>query len=220
MRCSRAAVAKVLLLLGACGPSGPDRSTVLAAEDARASTPEQLQLLLDAADGPNASIRAQAVRALGRLERPALVDPIARHLGDPDPEVRARAADALAQSVFDSDGSPVLDTLSPRAAVEPDAWVRGVLARSLGRLHLGKVGGGRVENTIAQLGRISSVLVSLSHGVDGSTLPDSALVQVALGIESFVRSNAGQRPVGRLAQNVKLIGTKRVGLSGWSHVAP
>jgi len=194
MRFSRAAVATVLLLLAACGPPGPDRSTVLSAEDARASTPQQLQILLNAAGNPDASLRAQAVRALGRLERPSLVDSIAQHLDDPDPVVRAHSADALAQSVFGSDGSRVLDTLAGRAEVEQDPWVRGVLARSLGRLHLGRVGLGRVENTFAQLGRISSTLLSLSHAFDGGPLPDSALVQVALGIESFVRLNVDKLP--------------------------
>ncbi len=194
MRASRAAVAAALLLMSGCGRSNPDLSAVLAAEDTRASTPEQLQILLDAASGPDASLRATAVRALGRLERPELVDTIALHLDDPVPEVRAQAANALAQAVFGSDGSRVLGTLAARSDTETDPWVRGVLARSLGRLHLGTVGLGRVENTFAQLGEVSAKLLALSQASGGGDLPDSALVQAALGMESFLRQNADKLP--------------------------
>jgi cyclophilin family peptidyl-prolyl cis-trans isomerase/HEAT repeat protein len=166
----------------------------MAAEDARASTPAELRVLLDAASRADAPVRAVAVRALGRLERPDLVNDIEAHLDDSDPDVRAQAANALAQAVYDADGTLALDSLVARARSETNPWVRAVVARSLGRLRLGGIGLGRVENTFAQLGEISSTLLDASHAPGGGDPPDSALVQVALGLETFVRQNIGTLP--------------------------
>ncbi len=167
----------------------------MSAEDARASTPAELHVLLDAASHADPGLRAVAVRALGRLERPDLLNDIASHLHDPDPDVRAQAANAMAQAVYRTDGTLALDTLVAQAHSEKNPWVRGVVARSLGRLHIGTVGLGRVENTFAQLGEMSSTLLELSHAPGGGDPPDSALVQVALGFESFVRRNVSLSPI-------------------------
>ena len=49
--------------------------------------------------------RSRAVRSLGRLELPALLSDIAPLLADPEPVVRAEAANAVAQSVRGADAS-------------------------------------------------------------------------------------------------------------------
>lgn len=113
------------------------RQAILAAEDARAPRAEDVQTLLDAARGGDEQIQAVAVRALGRLERPALVDEIVGFLDVKAPSVRAEAANALGQAVAAAEGAPVERSrkiLMARLAAETDARVRGVVCGTLGRL--------------------------------------------------------------------------------------
>lgn len=99
---------------------------------------------------PNAYIRAYTVRGLGRMERGDLVDRIATRLQDPSPEVRAAAADALAQSVARPAGSAesararsaadvgrARQALIERLADERDVVVRAAMLESIGRLPQG-----------------------------------------------------------------------------------
>jgi cyclophilin family peptidyl-prolyl cis-trans isomerase/HEAT repeat protein len=123
-------------------PASRDRiHRVLIAEDARAPQSTHLQVILDAAADDRAEVRRVAVRALGRLERPALIDRIAPLLGDPEPSVRSEAANALGQSLFGRSNPDdrearrrVLDTLVGRLAAETDVPVRGTILRTIGRL--------------------------------------------------------------------------------------
>ncbi|MGD2047445.1 MAG: HEAT repeat domain-containing protein, partial [Gemmatimonadota bacterium] len=81
---------------------------LLDAEDSRPVGSEALALLLDATELDDPFLRRTAVRALGRLERPSLASSLTRHLADTDVEVRAAAAEAVAQSVHGEDGAEVL----------------------------------------------------------------------------------------------------------------
>ena len=100
----------------------------------------------------NPFIRAFTVRGLGRLENPVVVPMLERALGDTVAEVRAAAADALAQAMAktslatarDSARPPtseelahVRSLLSARLAGERDAAVRAVVLESFGRLPQG-----------------------------------------------------------------------------------
>ncbi|MGH7468642.1 MAG: HEAT repeat domain-containing protein [Longimicrobiales bacterium] len=106
---------------------------LIAAEDARARSPEQLQVLLEGTRAGSMELRRLAVRALGRLERPELADPITAMLRDAAPGVRAEAAHALGQAVMRGDGAPVRPALASALASERDPSVRAAIAETLGR---------------------------------------------------------------------------------------
>ena len=151
------ALAAVLLFSAALPPDGQIRSSDLSelrqalfeAEDSRVPDDASLNILLKALSHSEADIRRTAVRALGRLVRPALYENIALLLSDPDPAVRSEAANALAQCLSDvkpyapageaSAGSAasvgkVFSLLETRLKIEPAAEVRGVILRTIGRL--------------------------------------------------------------------------------------
>jgi cyclophilin family peptidyl-prolyl cis-trans isomerase len=169
--------------VAACVPDGerPDpaaraEARVLEAEDARASD------LLDATDLEDARARLAAVRALGRLEDPALVPEIASSLADPDDGVRATAIEAMAQAVHGSDGTAVLDRLLELVPMEPDPTVRASLARSIGRLPVDATGRRRA----------AEALVALATSPDGADPPARTLLGVALGFEALTRASTDE----------------------------
>jgi len=165
------------------GPSGRGADgyrVLLDAEDARPSDGPGRATLLEAAEHDDPFLRRIAVRALGRLEDPALAPAIEARLGDPVAAVREAAAEALAQSVHRGDGGPVLEALLVRVSDETDARVRGMLARSLGRLAVAPEDRGRVERALVRLAGESAGSVDASLGV-------------TLGFEAFVRGSGGGR---------------------------
>ena len=180
----------VVVMGGGCVPDGgrpgrPDPTAatylrVLDAEDARPAGGADLETLTAATADADARIRRTAVRALGRLQSPALTTEIARHLADTDPSVRAAAAEALAQAVHGTDGTPVLEGLLARVAIEEDAEVRGALARSLGRLAL----------EAPDRRRASDALVALAR-VDRGEPAEETSVGVALGFDALLRRSSG-----------------------------
>lgn len=118
------------------------RLAILQAEDRRAATAADLATIrAGVASGDPVTARV-AVRALGRLERPALVPDIVPALGRPYPDLRAEAANAVAQAMSGlrrgATGGPapasVLRTLTARLTTEDDAGVRAALAEAVGRL--------------------------------------------------------------------------------------
>jgi cyclophilin family peptidyl-prolyl cis-trans isomerase/HEAT repeat protein len=133
-------------------PAGRPRmvllDAMLRAEDERGHGGAGVTPLLDGVASADSGLRRIAVRGLGRLERPDLIDHIAPLLTDSAESVRAEAANALAQSV--SATPPPGDSqriAGVRAAVdsvfalliapirrERSPLVMGVLARSIGRL--------------------------------------------------------------------------------------
>jgi cyclophilin family peptidyl-prolyl cis-trans isomerase/HEAT repeat protein len=127
--------------------SAPDRALLtqlVAREDSRQDiVPGDARL--QGLESANPYLRAFTVRGLGRLESPAMIDTIARRLADPSAEVRAAAADALAQSVARpqlpsaADVSRVRDTIRSHLVGESDPTVRAVLLESIGRLPQGSV---------------------------------------------------------------------------------
>ena len=133
----------------AAQPVPAARVNVLLAEDRRAATPADLSTLRVAARGGDPQTARMAVRALGRLERPALIPDIVPALRHALPELRSEAANALAQaaqgwSVF-ADGAAkapavaptlasVLSALIARLDVEDVASVRAAICESIGRL--------------------------------------------------------------------------------------
>jgi cyclophilin family peptidyl-prolyl cis-trans isomerase/HEAT repeat protein len=127
------------------------RDRMLAAEDARASSASEMAPLLQGLRSSDPRLLIQAVRALGRFERPALVTqllPLASHRR---PQVRAEAINALGQALaaiprFAGEAVAVREpplppevaivskTLFARLKAETDPYVTGVVAETLGRL--------------------------------------------------------------------------------------
>jgi cyclophilin family peptidyl-prolyl cis-trans isomerase/HEAT repeat protein len=108
-----------------------------AAEDARAATAAQLQVLLDGLRSRDPVLRLVAVRGVGRLERSDLAKHIAPLLGDSAAQVRAAAAHAIGQSVSRGAGgdmSMVRTALHAALATERDPAVRAALVETVGRL--------------------------------------------------------------------------------------
>jgi cyclophilin family peptidyl-prolyl cis-trans isomerase len=126
-------------------PASPrtTRLAVLQAEDRRAPTARDLAIIRAGAHGPDAQTVRVAIRALGRLERPALIPDITPSLRNALPEIRSEAANAIGQAAhgWKSDHPPdasALDAVSaPLAArlkIEADPDVREALCETIGRL--------------------------------------------------------------------------------------
>jgi cyclophilin family peptidyl-prolyl cis-trans isomerase len=170
-------------------PSG--RLAVLQAEDRRASSPRDLATLRTAARGLDAQTARLALRALGRLEQPALIADLIPGLSYRFPETRAEAANAIAQAAqgwartgaarpHPGAHSPktALAALAARLAVEEDPGARTAIAASIGRLPYRS----REEVTEAE-----DALLRLFERSDG--VPDR--LGIAKGLEALVRGSRG-----------------------------
>jgi peptidyl-prolyl cis-trans isomerase B (cyclophilin B) len=148
----------MLLVVLAAGPSGRTtaaqslsgltaaRLAILAAEDRRAPEARDLATIRAGVHSGDATTVRIAVRALGRLERPELMADILPSLRHPLPEIRAEAANAVAQAAQGwmrkpppraparTDVDAAATALAARLDVEADANVRAVIGESLGRL--------------------------------------------------------------------------------------
>jgi cyclophilin family peptidyl-prolyl cis-trans isomerase/HEAT repeat protein len=154
---------------------------VVEAEDVRPAGGPALRVLLDAARSYDPFLRKVGVRGLGRLERPELVDSILPHLDDPVPEVRAEAANALAQAVHRVDGSAVLGPLLRLLRSEGDPTVAAAAARSLGRLAGDGSRAPDVERALVSVSRYGSV-----------DADPRRVVGATLGMESWTRRREGR----------------------------
>lgn len=132
----------LVLLASAQAPSLRDR--MFAAEDARVAAAADMAPLLEGLRAADPGTVVQAVRALGRFERPALVDRILPLASHARADVRAEALNALGQALAAiprADRTPlppqvatVTHVLLARLRTEPDPFVVGVAAETLGRL--------------------------------------------------------------------------------------
>jgi cyclophilin family peptidyl-prolyl cis-trans isomerase/HEAT repeat protein len=120
---------------------------MLDAEDARATDSASTAVLIAGLASPDVGTRQVAARAIGRIERRvnlALLEPA---LTDPSPAVRAEALNAIAQiaKADGPNGPPEGDArlrvwmgvqalIRGLIAAESDPTVKGVMARTLGRL--------------------------------------------------------------------------------------
>ena len=163
---------------------------ILQIEDARQLSVETQAVLTDGLKDTSPRVRAQAVRAMGRFESPALVGLIVPLLSDADPGVRHAAAIATANAakVFPSQA---IEALTMAMGTAPPAdWA--VLAASLGRIALPAA----ADFTAAEQAIAAGLpAVALRAQVVRPTRPaarptDPARVEgAARGLEALVRVN-------------------------------
>ena len=204
-RLGRAWISSILLAL-ALVPLAPvpasaqaQRLNVLLAEERRAPTANDLATIRTGMRSPDTDTALLSIRALGRLERTALVPDIAAGLRFELPELRAEAASAIAAS-FGRPPAPGVDTtrlppasvaqralvqsamstLSARIDVETVPDVRGAIFEAIGRLPYPDAD---------QAAHAESILVDAAHAA--TTVAER--LGVAKGLNTLERMNADRR---------------------------
>lgn len=173
------------------GQAPATRLAVLQAEDRRAATPGDLAVLRAGARSRDGQTARIALRALGRLERPALIPDILLGLRHPLAEARAEAANAAAQAAegwrAGSAPGPALASLQAsliaRLGVEAEPAVRAALCESIARLPYTK------PDDVA---KAESVLLEFAARATSNI----DRLGVAKGLEAFTRLQRTTRPVG------------------------
>ena len=181
-------VAALTVVFAGCGSEpGPSEqyaayAEIVAEEDARGEVGlDRVSAHLGSEDP---TVRAMAVRALGRMEDPEQLEQLSEMLDDPDPGVRAAVATAMAQAVYGDDPGAVPAALIMRIGSEPDPAVLGSLATNLGRLAFGSEGGRAGADEA-----LASVAARLPTQGEDSELV--ARLGLARGIEAFARGSQG-----------------------------
>ncbi len=158
---------------------------MLQAEDARPTTEAGLAPLMEGLKGNG---RRTAIRAIGRLERPAMIPLVAPALAD-GVGIRAEAANALAQMARTPAAViEVQKLLIDRAAIDAslntwEPW--GEIAAALGRLPY---------DTTEQVAAAEAVLITGLPSPDSMNDVDSAaLIRAARGLESLARTVRGKK---------------------------
>jgi cyclophilin family peptidyl-prolyl cis-trans isomerase len=182
------------------------RQAIFEAEDRRAPTEADLQTLRDGARHPGEAVQRQAIRALGRLERPALAGDIEPALSSRFASVRAVGADALGQAVAFADGNAaaaVQASLLKRLGVERDPAVVGAMCWTLGRLPYSAPQAVRT----AEVTLLVAVLPLDSDA--GQPLP--LRLGLARGFEALIRRNArGFTPSAETVRRMKQFALNRL----------
>ena len=206
--CACLAAALLATVGGAQPVPGTTRLAVLLAEDRRAATAADLATLREGARSRDVLTARIAIRALGRLERPALIPELVPALGAVLSESRAEAANAIAQAaqgwarpgeanapVGMLSPASVLSTLAARLDVEEEASVRAVICESIGRLPY---------RSADQVARAEAALLDQAGRSDAVT----DRLGVAKGFEALVRISRTLRPPGSSALDIvkKLFG--------------
>jgi len=171
--------------------SAQTRLAILQAEDRRAPTANDLAAIRAGARSGDPQIARVAVRALGRLERPALIADILPLLKNIEPDVRAEAANAVGQAAqgWKRDKpagaalDPVLAALAARLRVDADADARAALAETIGRLPY---------SSGAQVDKAEQVLVDFDARAE--SIVDR--LGVAKGLEALARISRRVHPIG------------------------
>ena len=163
-------------------PAAPrtSRLAVLQAEDRRAPTPRDLAIIRSGLHGGDAQTVRVAVRALGRLERPALIPDLAPLLRHALPEIRSEAANALGQAAQGWKGDtapadPAIDGVSgplvARLKIEPEPDVRAALCDTIGRLpYVNATQAEAAERTLVEMASRAGTVtdrLGVAQGFDG-----------------------------------------------------
>ncbi len=169
----------------------PARLAILQAEERRAPTPADLITLRTGIRSRDPLAAILAIRAVGRLERPALIVDLLPALQFALPEVRAEAANAIGQAARGwnavtkvpaaTDIAAVQATLIGRLTDEEEASVRAALAETIGRLPY------EAPELVA---RAETALIELAE----STQLVTDRLGVTKGFEALVRRHRDRSP--------------------------
>lgn len=163
-------------------------AAIRAAEDARPTGDEGLEPILKGLRSPDPEIRRMAVRALGRLERADLVPVITPLLSASSSRVRAEAANALGQAVFNGEALLASEPLITRLDAETDPTVRAMIFQTVGRLPYANT----TQVSIAE----NALIRTLG---DATRITSPVALGIARGLESLMRRNASSYRPSRTA---------------------
>jgi cyclophilin family peptidyl-prolyl cis-trans isomerase/HEAT repeat protein len=157
------------------------RSRLIVAEDRRAQSDAELASLRQALTNKDPKIRQQAVRAIGRLERPDMIATLTRSLTDSDINVRMEAANAIGQSAKGDKGvADAKGRLVARARVEQDPRAWGTVAATLGRLPY---------TTAADVDQVEGVIARVLPTASSKGIQVDAVLGAAEGLEALARQS-------------------------------
>jgi cyclophilin family peptidyl-prolyl cis-trans isomerase/HEAT repeat protein len=161
------------------------RERMLVAEDQRATTDADLTPLRQGLASREPAERRQAVRAIGRLERPELMPLISRLLTDPNNDVRIEAVNAIGQLARGPEGvAAAKSRLLARRRGEQTPRVRGVVAATLGRLaYVAAEDVREAERAIAPLVPIEASVANLDE-----------IAGAVEGLEALIRQSSKLAP--------------------------
>jgi cyclophilin family peptidyl-prolyl cis-trans isomerase/HEAT repeat protein len=181
----RPATLVVLLVIALAAPSTAQREqsvsgssrrlAILTIEDRRAAARGDIRVLLEAARSSDPVAQETSVRALGRLERRDVIPDLLESLGTSLPEIRAEAANALAQALR---GEPVPDV----PGGQQEQTVRDALLQS----------GAREYDTKSSLEPLEAIARSIGR------LPNERIATIKIA-EAFLR-RVLNRPRGGLRE--------------------
>jgi cyclophilin family peptidyl-prolyl cis-trans isomerase len=196
------AVTLLVTPAGAQPVPGTTRLAVLLAEDRRGATAGDLATLRAGVRSRDVLTARIAIRALGRLERPALIPDLVPSLGAILSESRAEAANAIAEAAQGwvrpgeantpagtLSPASVLSTLAARLDAEEEASVRAVICESIGRLPY---------RSADQVARAEAALLDQAGRSDAVT----DRLGVAKGFEALVRVSRTLQPPGPRALDI------------------
>jgi cyclophilin family peptidyl-prolyl cis-trans isomerase len=172
----------------------PARLAILQADERRAARPADLVTLRTGIRSRDPQAAILAIRAVGRLERPALITDLLPALRFALPEVRAEAANAIGQAAQGWTVAPrpfgtpdlgsVLSTLIEELDDEEEAGVRAALCETIGRLPY---------QSGDDVARAEAALVALAD--EAEAVADR--LGVTKGLEALVRRQHDRRAPGR-----------------------
>jgi cyclophilin family peptidyl-prolyl cis-trans isomerase/HEAT repeat protein len=178
----------MLMLLAAPAWAGQPslRERMLRAEDSRAQSEADLAPLRQGLNSPDARVRRQAVRAIGRLERADLMPLLTRSLGDPNADVRGEAANAVGQLARGPKGLADAKTrLLVRTRMERTPRVWAVVAATLGRLPY---------TTAADVRQVEAALARVLPTPTTTAVQLDELVGAVEGFEALARQSSKIAP--------------------------
>jgi cyclophilin family peptidyl-prolyl cis-trans isomerase/HEAT repeat protein len=127
-------------------------------------------------------IRQQAVRDIGRLERPDLIAALTRPLADSHVNVRLEAANAVGQLAQGEKGvADAKSRLLQRAKVEQDPRAWGVVAATLGRLNY---------RSASDVDQVEAVIARVLPSAKSTAIQIDALLGAAEGLEALARQSS------------------------------
>ena len=125
--------------------------------------------------------RPQAVRAVGRLERPDLIPALTRPLADANVNVRMEAANAVGQLARGEKGvADAKSRLLQRAKVEQEPRVWGTVAATLGRLPY---------TAASDVDQVEAVIARVLPSSTSTAIQIDALLGATEGLESLARQS-------------------------------